>query len=162
MINPFNRVGRNPEGSGIPPSGADGRDPALEELIEKAKELVAQARVYSSTRVDKAKVRVRQILVLLFLALLALLSLAGLLVGASEMVLEGMAGGFAALFGHRWLGELVAGLIIIGIVYGGYWLGMKKFEQSRIEKLRLKYEPETAVSRTGDGKVPERADYPAH
>jgi hypothetical protein len=81
------------------------------------------------------------------IAIFAVLGFLGAIVGiailatAGVLLANGIADAFTALFGGRlWAGELVAAVLLLGLVFGGGWFMMKKLTNSWRKATVDKYE----------------------
>lgn len=129
-------------GSNGPSPGGD-RDPVsllAERLLERgagiAEQLLRLARVSADQALQRAR-RARSGLVLGFL-----LATAAVVVFVSAMVLvaRGLSGGLTVWLGRSWLGELAAGLVLLGLLLAGSWSVRRRGDRARLRKLKEKYE----------------------
>jgi hypothetical protein len=122
-------------------------------------ELKEYASYYLAAKVDGLKRTVRSI------GLYAVLGVVGLLVGgaiiatAAGLIIVGIAEGLGRLFGERyWLGDLVTGLLVLGVIGGGVWFMVKKLTGSWRSQTIKKYEQRKQTQRVRFGhNVNERA-----
>jgi hypothetical protein len=100
-------------------------------------ELKAYARHFISAKIDGVKATVRQMVMYTALGMVALLTTGGVLFAAIFLLLSGLAMGLGRLFGGRyWLGNLVVGVVVLG----GVWLGVRMMVKKLIRAGRLKTE----------------------
>jgi len=87
---------------------------ALGMLRERLAQLADYARYYLASRRDAVKLVVKRGIFFAIAGLLAVFALAALLVTAVVLICQGVAEGLSVLLGHRWAGDLLTGLILIG------------------------------------------------
>lgn len=130
------------------PDNSDGRKEQEKTIPDELKLLVKQFRDLSeyfsyfvTAKTDSAKLSVRQFVLRAVLITFGFVATAGLIVIASWLILSGVAGGLAGLFGNRpWAGSFTTGILILG----GLWLGtnfaMAKWNRIVREGTAKKYE----------------------
>ena len=97
---------------------------ALRRLVQQIEALRAYATHFVSAKVDGFIITARQLLVWAGLGIVGLIALAGVVITAIALCLDGAAAGFGLLFGGRlWLGQLVVGggllvLLTLSILIG--------------------------------------------
>ncbi|MCC6424046.1 MAG: phage holin family protein [Phycisphaerales bacterium] len=127
----------------------NGHADGLGGLIGEFKEY---ASYFVSARWDGVKLSIRQVVLYTILGLLGLCVIAAFLATAVVLLLDGVAGGLGVLFGGRlWLGNLVVGVVILGLLAGGTILGMKRFKAKSRQKTVEKYESRKHQQRTRFG-----------
>src|SRR5262245_49423876 len=147
------RPAADAHGNGEHPPRVEGApDEATERLIERLLErLVSGAghlRTLASVSSERARLRLRRARWSLVRMLTLALVGAALAVGGAVYFARGLAGTLAALFGERpWLGELLAGLILLSIVTGGVAIAIARDERDELERLRRKYGDEDGERR---------------
>jgi hypothetical protein len=104
-------------------SDSEGKGPAaIERLVAEVGLLRDQATIYLLARQDQFKLRVRRLVLVAGIGLLAMISLATVLVASAAMIVAGIARGLGELFGQLWLGQMVTGIGILGLcglgIYG--------------------------------------------
>jgi hypothetical protein len=122
-------------------------------------ELKEYASYYLAAKVDGLKRTAKTI------GLYAVLGVIGLLVGgaiiatAAGLLIVGIADGLGRLFGGRyWLGDLVTGLLVLGVIGGAVWFMMKKLTGSWRSQTIKKYEQRKQTQRVRFGhNVKDRA-----
>ena len=73
-------------------------------------------------RVDLARVTARNIAIFTVLGLVGLLALGATLIVGLVLLLGGIAGAIGAALGGRvWIGDLVVGVVVLGVFVGGAW-----------------------------------------
>jgi len=104
-------------------------------------ELKEYAAYYASAKWDGIKLSVRQIVIYAALGVMGLFVGGAMLVMSVILLLNGIAGGLGALFGHHlWLGNLVLGAVLLGLLFGGAILGLKWITGKSKHKTVQKYE----------------------
>lgn len=156
---PASQAGRfppdEPNGRGAPASWRE----VLASMVERLGEIRDYVGYYAETKSDGVKQQAIWAGIYAALGILAGLIGAAVLVTATVLLVNGIAGGLAALFGHReWLGQLVTGLLLLGLFAGGAVVGLKVLRASFKKKLRAKYEQRHQEQRGRFGAdVPQRA-----
>lgn len=102
---------------------SEGKGPAaIERLVAEFGLLRDQVIIYLLARQDQFKLRVRRMVLVAGIGLLAMVSLATVLVASAAMIVAGIARGLGELFGQLWLGQMVTGIGILGLcglgIYG--------------------------------------------
>jgi hypothetical protein len=114
----------------------------LKRLVgERIDTILAATRTLWAVRTDKAQLAIRRRAQLA--AGLAFAALAGgtVTIYAAILVVAGVAGGFAALFEQRaWLGNLLAGVLLLAAAGVGLLLAMRRSDRKALQKAKLKYE----------------------
>jgi hypothetical protein len=86
----------------------------LKLLLKQFQELLEYVAYYAAAKTDSVKCAVRDAIRQTVLAALGFVTLAGLIVMASWLVLSGVAQGAGALFGDRaWIGTLITGVLAL-------------------------------------------------
>jgi hypothetical protein len=160
-----------------PPPGRSGQtdgDPAADvhnpkadltaaEVLRMIGERLAELRIYAgyylAAKLDRLKLTIRQIVLLAIVGLVGVIAAVGAVVTAIVLLLCGIAGGLAALCGHTpWLGDLLCGLLVLGIIAFGLWYFVRSFSKASRQATVDKYEREQAKQRTEIGQdVAQRA-----
>jgi hypothetical protein len=140
------------------PSGAslNGRAPteAIKDLPAQLRALGVQARALVAAWVGLARAKMRVFAVLAGAGIIGFVIVVAAAVTGSVLLVRGMAGGLALLFGGRpWLGDLVAGLVVLGGLAAGTWLVSKVMKKAR--------EKSPGDGRVERAKARERARMPA-
>ena len=90
---------------------------------------------------DLAKSTARNIAILTALGIIGLIALGATLIVALVLFLAGIAGAIGAAAGGRlWVGDLVVGIIILGIFAGGAMIGLKILKKAWMKATVKKYE----------------------
>lgn len=127
-------------------------------------ELKEYGSYFLSAKIDGIKQSIRTV------GLYAVLGVLGLIVGgaivatAAGMIVVAIGQGLGALFGHMWLGYLVTGVVILGIVGLGAWMMIKKLTGAWRSSTLKKYEQRKATQRIrfGGHNVTDRAVASGH
>jgi hypothetical protein len=129
-----------------PDGRSEGHNPAvgphpLEPLMAHLAQLRRHAELYVEATADSLRLTVRQTALRAVLAVLGLVVGAALLVTASVLTLNGVAGGIAAALGGRiWAGQLITGLVLLIGVALACWLGIRRITATSRRKTIEKYE----------------------
>lgn len=133
-----------PGGRVIPPdSAADSASPgdAFRKLLDDGRELLEYVQLYLSAKADAVKAQVRTIGLLAVLGVLGAVAGAGIIVTAAVLIVVGVADALGALFGgHYWAGDLVTGVLFLGIIGGGACFMMGRLTNSSKRRTVQKYE----------------------
>jgi hypothetical protein len=133
---------------------------ALREAIGQFSELRDYVAFYVRTRIDRLKLSLRDLLFFAAISLTALLLGAALCVTAVVIFCRGIAEGLTELFGGRaWLGDLVTGLLLLGLIIGGGAIALKKFAGTSKNRTVREYDRLKDRQRAAHGTdVDERAN----
>ncbi len=127
------------------------------------KQLLALGDYFQSligVQADRAATEVRRRATHLAIAAVVAVPLATILIASALRVVNGLAGGFARLFaGRAWLGDLLAGLVLLGALAGAGALLVARRERKELQKLQEKYEHQHREHR--QRFEPPAADEPA-
>jgi hypothetical protein len=128
----------------------DGQIDGVGRLVGELKEFTSY---FISARWDGIKLSIRQVVINSILILLGLCIVAAFVVMGVVLLLDGMADGLGVLFGGRpWLGKLVAGGVLLGLLACGTILGMKRFIAKSRQKTVEKYESRKDQQRARFGR----------
>jgi uncharacterized membrane protein len=123
------------------PDTASERVPPYRPLLDDLSALREYAAYYVSARIDAVKFRVRKALVWAAVGLMGMVAGMVVLIGAIVFVLDGIAAGLAALLGgRRWAGDLITGIVILGVIALVGYLAVHGWVQSSWHKTVKKYE----------------------
>lgn len=122
-------------------------------LLDRIPELGQYAAHYGSVQIDRAKLAARLALYKVFgIAFLALVGVV-LLIGAIVLMLSGFAAGMRALFASQpWLGELLAGAVIILALVLVIGVAQRKFDKRSFTRTLRKYAERRAKERARFGR----------
>lgn len=116
-------------------------DDVVERVLRGAGELVEYGRHYLHAKTDAAKLKAREALIVAALGAIGFLTGVGLLIVAGAMIFTGIAAGLGEWFGgRRWLGDLVAGVVLFAGLSGGVWGSLYVLRRSSRQKTISKYE----------------------
>src|SRR5262245_55853246 len=109
------------------------QEPSPAEALRRMQQQIGELQAYFahvvSAKVEGVRVSVRQITIWVVLGVVGLLALAGLLVTALVLLLEGAAVGLALRFGGRlWLGQIVVGVGVLVLLSLGMFIGMRTWQ----------------------------------
>jgi hypothetical protein len=103
--------------------------------------------------VDLYRLKGRRLLLRLQLAVLAILIAAGAVFVAVILIGIGLAQGFTVAFGNTpWLGNLTAGLVLLGCISLGIFVRAKLIRKASRERVMKKYELRKQQQRTKFGR----------
>jgi hypothetical protein len=149
--------------NGDPPNGSPAPEhtaaDAFRVILDRVAELRTFGAYYVSAKLDRLKLTIRQIVLLAILGLVAVIAAAAVAVTAIVLVLRGMAGGLAVLCGNTpWLGDLLCGVLVLGILIIGLWSFVRSFTKVNRQATVEKYEREQIRQRADLGSdVTQRA-----
>lgn len=114
---------------------------AMHAAMARLAELREYIGYFISAKADSLKATLRNAGIYAALGLLAAVMGATFIVVASTLLLIGAAHGIGAAFGDRyWLGDLIIGVVVLGAVTAGAFLGLKMLTGSSRKKTVEKYE----------------------
>jgi hypothetical protein len=121
---------------------------AFHRIREDLGELKEYARYYLAAKVDGIKQTIRRLGLYAALGVLALIAGGAIVATAAGLLVVGFAEVLTRLFGGRdWAGDLVAGIVVLGIVAGAAWYMMKKLTGSWRNLTIQKYEQRKQTQR---------------
>lgn len=132
---------------------------ALHRLLRQIAELQAYLTHFVSAKVDSVVLSARQLVMWAVLGTVGLLALAGLLITAIVLFLQGASAGLARLF-HTgpWLGQLVVGVVIILLLLLGMVLGVRTWQRRWRQQKVQQYDERQLQQRDAFGhSVADRA-----
>ena len=86
------------------------------------------------------------------IGLAASLGVAGLFIAAGWFILNGLAGGLTAWLGPVWLGQLLAGSVVLIVLGGLVWLSSRRWAKRRLDRVRRKYGQRETRQRNAFGR----------
>jgi hypothetical protein len=151
-----------PAASPPDPTDDDGKNPAAEafqRIKRDVDELKAYAGHYIAAKLDGIKRTVRNIGLYAALGIVGLIAGGAIVATAAGLLIVGLAGLLGRLFGDRaWLGDIVTGLLVLGVIGIGAWWMMNKLTNTWRTQTVKKYEQRKQSQRERFGHdVPGRA-----
>jgi hypothetical protein len=159
---PGTRAGAD-SGARRAPGRLDGMDDvsptsAFRHVGQRLGELGEYVSYFISAKTDGIKLTLRNVAMYAALGIVGLLAAGAMVVSAVVLVCWGIALGLSALLGHHlWAGYLVTGVLILALIGGGTWFGLKKFTGSSRERLVKKYAARQHEQRRKFGRDVEQA-----
>jgi len=143
-------AGAGPGDAGPAPSapvdpGAEGEkaNPAVEafnRISQDAAELKEYASYYVAAKIDGFRRTLRNLGLYAALGVLGLIAGGAVLATAAGLIVIGIAEAFTSLFGGRaWLGDIVAGIVVLSVIATAVWLMMNKLTGSWHSQTLKKY-----------------------
>jgi hypothetical protein len=147
-----------PAGEGAKRTGNPAVD-AMARISSAIGELKEYIGYYLGAKMDSTKASIRNVGLYAGLGVVGLLVGGAILATAGVLLVMGIAQGLGVLFGYRmWLGNLVTGLLILGLLGVGVWIMMSKVRNSWRNATWKKYEDRKREQRQKYGHdVHERA-----
>ena len=110
------------------------QEPTPTEALHRLQQQIAELREYLahfvSAKVDGVVLSVRQLAMWGILGVAGVIALAGLIITALVLLLDGAATGVALLLGGRlWLGQILVGGVILALLALGMILGMRAWQR---------------------------------
>ena len=135
---------------------------AFRDVGTRLAELSDYLSYYVAARTDAIKASVRNAGLYAALGVIGLFAGGALVVTAVVLLLRGIAGGLAVLFGNRlWLGELVTAILFLALIGGGAWFMLGRLTKASRERTVKKYVSRQQQQRAKFGTdVKERAQSP--
>lgn len=131
---------------------------ALRAIGQRFNELAEYVSYFIAAKVDSTKVTLRNVAMYAALGVIGLVAAGAMIVSAVVLLCWGIAMALSALFGHRpALGYSVTGILLLGLIAGGVWFGLKKFTGTSRERLVHKYVTRQQQQRSKFGRDVEQA-----
>ena len=132
---------------------------AFRRLLQQLEELQAYCTHFVSAKVDGLMLSARQLLIWAVLGIVGLLALAGLVVTAIVLCLDGAAGGLGSLLGGRlWLGQLVVGGGLLILLTLSILIGVRTWQRRARQQKVQQYDERQRQQRAAFGhSVADRA-----
>jgi len=132
---------------------------ALRRVQQQIGELQAYFAHFVSAKVNGLLLSVRQTIIWIVLGVVGLIALAGLLVTALVLLLDGAAVGLALLFGGRlWLGQIVVGGGVLVLLALAMFIGLRVWQNRSRQQRVQQYDERQLQQRTKYGhSVADRA-----
>jgi len=135
-------------GAPHPPPGE-----AFGHLGRQVGELKEFAAYYVTTQLDRLRLSVRSAGIYAALGIIGFVAFAAIVSAGAVLMLIGAAWGLGILFGGRlWLGSLVVGVAVLGMVGLGAWMALAGWSRSFRNKTVEKYEQRQSWQRTHYGR----------
>jgi len=133
-----------PAASHSDPTADDGKNPAAEafgRIKNDIGELKEYASYYIAAKIDGIKRAVRNIGLYAALGIVGLIAGGAIVATAAGLLIVGVAELLTRLFGDRaWLGDIVTGLLVLGVIGGLAWWMMNKLTNTWRTQTVKKYE----------------------
>jgi hypothetical protein len=132
---------------------------AFDHLLKQVSELWEYAIYFISAKTDSVKLSVRQVIMWAALGVVGMIALGSVVATAVVLLLTGVGEGLAVAFGGRmWLGDIVAGVLTLGLLGLGSWVGMQKWRKSSRMRTIQHYEQQQLQQQAAFGRsVSDRA-----
>ncbi|HYO07571.1 MAG TPA: hypothetical protein VER17_01240 [Tepidisphaeraceae bacterium] len=136
---------------------------AFKSVSNRLSELSEYISYFISAKTDGIKLTLRNVAIFAALGLVGLIAGGAMVVTAVVMVCVGIATGLGRLFNyHYWAGSLLTGLLLLGLVAGGIYFGLKTIGKSSRTATVKKYAARQQQQRAKYGQdVRQRASDPA-
>jgi Zn-dependent protease with chaperone function len=145
------------------PDGKPAGPEALAAVFKQLAEAVEYLAYLLATQVDRAKLKIRNLLILV--ALGAIAAVAGLAFVACTvwLLLAGIAGGVGVLLGDRpWLGGIVTAAVILIVGASAGWFFYHRIRTSGLKSARRRYQKRQAEQKSRFGReVQQTAESPS-
>lgn len=145
-----------PGTDGGPPTGDTGPKPSGS-TVRKVLEGIAEVREYAAhffaARKDAARLKLRRVLVLAALGVVAALAFVTLVSAALVILLLGLAQGLGEMLGGRaWLGQVIAGAGVLVLVTAAIAVGLAALRRASFRRTVARYELRQARQRAAFGR----------
>ena len=144
----------DPADSASKPAGPD----ALTAVFKQLAEAVEYLAYLLATQVDRVKLKVRNLVLLVILGAIAGIAGLAFVFCTVWLLLSGIAGGLGELLGDRpWLGGIIVSAVIL--IVGGLacWIVYRRVKSSGLKSIRRRYEERQAKQRARFGREVEQA-----
>jgi hypothetical protein len=125
---------------------------ALGNFGQHADELRDYLNYYFTAKIESLKSTLRRGTLFVALVVVAAVAAAGLVVTGFVLVCVGIADGLGNIFHAQWLGYLVTGLLVIGIITGGGWLTVRGIFRSAHARSAARFDALQARQRAKFGR----------
>ena len=117
--------------------GVEGNDASVNDVGKNIGAAYAHALTYGSAQADRLRAMVRNAILYSILGVLAILFFAGLLITATVLLLDGVAGAVSSAMNVRpWAGDLVTGGgVVVAIALAGLWLIGRITKAARLQTI---------------------------
>jgi hypothetical protein len=117
------------------------QDPVFERVVGEIAEAAEHLRVLAGVRSDRARLRVRRTIQRARRRILVWIALGAFALCGAALLAIGLAGALSAAFGDRpWLGQLTAGVVLLGGVAIYLTVRRVRIERAHLNRLRGKYD----------------------
>jgi hypothetical protein len=119
------------------PRGPD----ALSAVFKQLAEAIEYLAYLLAAQVDRVKLKIRNIILLAAIGVIAVAMAAAFLVCTVWLLLSGIAGGIGELVGDRpWLGSIITSVVILIIATIAFWIVYRRVQSSGWKAVRKRYE----------------------
>lgn len=131
-----------PESDQAQESASRQRSPeeAFASLRTRIEELIDYSIFYATSRWDALKLRIKRRIFIASMLAVSVLAAAGAIVTAVVLLAEGICDAFTVLLGHRWMGEVVTALFLLGLVAGSALFGVTRLSTKSHQRAVKKYD----------------------
>jgi hypothetical protein len=132
---------------------------ALSAVFKQLAEAVEYLAYLLTTQVDRVKLKVRNVLLMVALGVIGAAVAMAFLACTVWLLLSGIAGGVGVLLGDRpWLGSIVTAVVILLIVIPAGWILYRRIQSGGLKAVRERYRLRQAEQKARFGrKVEETA-----
>jgi hypothetical protein len=136
---------------------------AFKSVANRFSELAEYISYYISAKTDGIKLSLRNVAIFAALGVVGLVAGGALVATAVVLLCVGLAHALGALFGHiGWLGDIVAGIVLLALVAGGVYFGLRMVGKGSRTATVKKYAARQQQQRAKFGQdVRQRASTPA-
>jgi len=136
---------------------------AFKSVVNRFSELAEYISYYISAKTDGMKLTLRNVAIFAALGVVGLIAGGALVATAVVLLCVGLAHALGSLFGHiGWLGDIVAGIVLLALVAGGMFFGLRMISKGSRTATVKKYAARQQQQRAKFGQdVRQRADDPA-
>jgi hypothetical protein len=129
---------------------------ALAAVFRQLTEAVEYLAYLLATQVDRVKLKVRNVLLLAALGVIAAAVAMAFLACTVWLLLSGIAGGVGVLLGDRpWLGSIVTSVVILLIVVPAGWIAYRRVQSSGWKAVRERYRQRQSEQKARFGREVE-------
>jgi hypothetical protein len=130
----------DPSSAEMPDDARPSPEEMVQRLLAELKEFWSHFQYYLSAKSDLARLFIHSLIERMVLFAIGSIAAASLLAVSGWFLLDGMAGGLGQLFQSEWLGQLVAGALMIGGVILFVHIARDRRRSEFMLKTRHKYE----------------------
>jgi hypothetical protein len=114
---------------------------AFDQLLKQVAELREYVTYFVTAKTDSARLLVQKVIIWVALGFMGMIAICSVVATGVVLLLTGLAGGLTVVFdGRVWLGNILAGFLVLAILGLGSFIGVRKWRQSSQMRTVQRYE----------------------